>query len=133
MLNDEDLELLGKYNNELKEVVVRYKEVRKIYDNNVKKDIILSYFISHFATMVYFNLDTYEYDYDLIIEVVGNILYNNDAYLKFIDYCCAYGIHKNYTRIPNDLTGIELEYVISNDMIKYIFDWKKEQEKKKRM
>ena len=132
MLNKEDLVILDKYNHELKEVILRYKEVREMYKKHVTKDIILSFFISHFASMLYFKLDDYEYDYDLLIEAVDNIIFDNATYQKFIDYCCSYGLHKNFTRIPDDLTGIELEYIVSNDMLKYIFDWKKQEEKKKR-
>lgn len=130
MLNKKDMIILDKYNHELKEVVLKYKEAMVIYKKYVLNDVILSTMISHFSSMLYFYLDDYEHDYNLIIEIVYNIISN---YQNFIDYCCSLGIHKNFTRIINDFNGIELEYKVSNDMLNYYFNSKKENEKKKRM
>ena len=129
MLNKKDLMILDKYNHELKEVIMHYKEAMSFYKKYVVNDVILSTMISHFATILYFYLDDYEYNYNLITQITGNIIYN---YQAFIDYCCSLGIHKNFTRINSDLSGIELEYIVSNDMLKYLYDNNKELEKKKR-
>ena len=129
MLNKKDIDILDKYNHELKEVSLRYKEARKLYDKYVINDVILRAMLSHFATMIYFNLDDYDGDYDLIIEILYNII---SSYQEFIDYCCSLGIHKNFTRISNDLSGIEMEYIVSNDMLKHLYNSKKEEKKKRK-
>ncbi len=129
MLNKKDFMILDKYNHELKEIILKYKEARKIYDNYVINDIILSTMLSHFATILYFNLDDYECEYDLIIDILCNII---NRYQEFIDYCCSLNIHKNFTRISDDLKGIEQEYVVSKEMLKYLYDNKKQEEKIKR-
>lgn len=129
MLNRKDIMLLDKYNHELKEIIVKYREAEKIYKKYVRNDVILSTMLSHFATIMYFYIDEFEYDFDLLLEILYNII---DNYQAFIDYCCLFGIHKNFTRISDDLTGIEMEYIVGNDMLKYLFKNKKEREKVKR-
>lgn len=119
MLNKKDLIILDKYNHELTEIIKKYKEVMAIYKKYVINDVILNTMISHFSSMLYFNLDDYDKKYDLLMEIVINIINN---YQPFIDYCCSYGIHKNFTRINTDLKGIEMEYIISNDMLKYLYN-----------
>ncbi len=128
-LNKKDLMLLDKYNHELYEIVMRYKDIQKIYKQVVYGDVMLSSYISHLTAILYFSLDNYDFDYDLVKEVFIRLVNN---YQSFIDYCCKLGVQKNYTRINSDMFYIELEYVSSNNMLKYIYDEKKEEEKIKR-
>ena len=127
-LNKKELVVLDKYNHELTEIIKKYREVKAIYKQIVYNDVMLDSMISHFATMLYFKLDEYDYDYNLIMEVFERIV---NKYQEFIDYCCSLGIHKNYTRIEKDIDNIKLEYIIGNDMIKYVHDEKKEKIKRK--
>ena len=129
MLNRKDLFFLDKYTHELKEVIIKYKESMTIYRQWVINDIILSQMISHFASMFYFNIEDFDEYYDLIIELLARCISN---YQEFIDYCCSLGIHKNFTGINVDLIGIELEYITSYDMLKYIYNYLKNNEKVKR-
>ena len=120
-LNKKELGILDKYNHELTEIIKVYKNVQNIYKKVVYNDVMLSSMISHFASMLYFNLEDYDFDYNLVNEVFERILYN---YQEFIDYCCSMGIQKNYTRLENDISNIELEYIIGNEMLKYVYDSK---------
>ncbi len=129
MLKKKDLIILDKYNHELKEVIVKYKEVMNIYKRCVINDVMFGAMISHFAAMLYFNLDDYDFDYDLISDLSYDLINN---YQKFIDYCFNLGIHKNFTRIQEDLKGIEYEYAVSNEMLKYTYNNKKEEKIKRK-
>lgn len=128
-LNKKDLVILDKYNHELYEIVLKYKEIQNIYKQVVYGDVILSSYMSHLSSILYFRLDLYEYDYDLMKEVFVRLLNN---YQSFIDYCCKLGIQKNYTRIYNDMFYIELEYITSNNMLKYVYDEKKNEKIKRK-
>lgn len=127
-INKKDINLLDKYNHELKEIIVQYKECRRIYQQYVINDVILSEMSSHFASMLYFNLDDFDYNYGIIVDIMYNII---DNYKDFIDYCCSLNIHKNYTRICNDIRNIEKEYIVSYNMLKYLYDHRKEKIKRK--
>ena len=129
MLKKKDLVILDKYNHELVEIIKRYKQVQYIYKQCVVNDVILSTMISHFASMLYFNLEEFDYDYDLLTRIVSNIINN---YQKFIDYCCSLGLHKNFTRISTDLSGIEKEYSVSYDMMKYLYKNEKNEKIKRK-
>ena len=126
--NKRDLMLLDKYNPELKEVISKYKDSKRIYNQYVINDVILSEMSSHFASMLYFNLDEFEFDYGLINEIMYRIIEN---YQYFIDYCCSLDIHKNYTRENIDIKNIEKEYIVSYNMLKYLFENKKGKIKRK--
>ena len=128
-LKNKDLVVLDKYNHELTETVKEYKKVENIYKRIVYNDVMLSSMISHFASMLYFNLEEYNYEYGLIEEVFKRIVSN---YQEFIDYCCSMGIHRNYTRIQNDISNIELEYIIGNEMLKYVYENKEEKKIKRK-
>lgn len=128
-LKKKELEILDKYNHELTETVKEYKKVENIYKRIVYNDVMLSSMISHFASMLYFNLEEYDYEYGLIEEVFKRIVSN---YQEFIDYCCSMGIHRNYTRIQNDISNIELEYIIGNEMLKYVYENKEEKKIKRK-
>lgn len=129
MLNKKDLIILDKYNHELHEIIMKYKEIRKIYDRYVINDVILGTMSLHFATMLYFNLDDYDFEYNLISDLFIQLINN---YQQFIDYCCSLGIHKNFTRISDNLSGIEMEYIVSNDMLKYIYQKNKDEKIKRK-
>ena len=128
-LNKKDLSILDKYNHELKQIVTNYKECMNIYEKHVKNDVILDEFIAHFATILYFNLDEFNYDYDVLLEILIKIMEN---YYSFIDYCCSTGIHKNFTRINPSLESVGMEYKISYDMLKLFYDNKNKNTKIKR-
>ena len=52
-----ELEILEKYNKELKDVVEVYKEANRIYKNNLGNEIILGTMLGHITTMLYFKID----------------------------------------------------------------------------
>ena len=128
-LKNKDLMILDKYNHELKQIVVNYQDMQKIYKKYVINDVILDQMTSHFASMMYFNLDDFDYDYDILIEILERIILN---YQAFIDYCCTLGIHKNFTRLNQDMENIAMEYIVSYEMLKYFYKNKKEEKIKRK-
>ena len=129
-LNKKELLLLDKYNHELKEVIVKYKEAWSLYKRCVRNDILLRSMLSHFAVMLYFNSEEFEYNYDLLPIINENIIEN---YQAFIDYCCSYEIHKKYYRQDQDIAvDLDIEYIVSYDMLKYLYNYLKSDEKIKR-
>ena len=124
-LNNNEMKVLDKYNHELKQIIMNYKDMKKIYNNCVNKDILLNQMMSHFAVILYFNLERFDYDYDLLILLLEKLINN---YYEFVDYCYSHGIDKNYNILNNN---IEKEYKISYDMLNYIYN-NKNKEKIKR-
>lgn len=129
LLKNKELEVLDKYNHELKQVIINYKDMQRLYKRYVINDVILNQMTSHFASMLYFNLEEFDYDYDLLIELLEKCILN---YQSFIDYCCSLGIHKNFTRINNDIESIEMEYIIGYEMLKFIYNNKKAEKIKRK-
>ena len=118
-ITKKDLMIMDKYNHDLKEIIIHYKESERIYKKYVVNDILLDMMLSHFATMLYFNLEDFNYDYDILIDILYQII---DNYQGFIDYCCALKLHKNYTRLIVDSEMILKEYKASYDMLKFYYD-----------
>ena len=85
--------------------------------------------VSHFTSILYFKLDDYDYNYNILKELFQRLI---DNYQNFIDYCCSLGIHKNYNSFNTDMFNIELEYKISNDMLEYVYDSLKEEKIKRK-
>ena len=110
---------MDKYNHDLKEIIIHYKESERIYKKYVVNDILLDMMLSHFATMLYFNLEDFNYDYDVLIDILYQII---DNYQEFIDYCYVSRIHKNYTSLIVDNSMIIKEYKMSYDMLKFYYD-----------
>ena len=128
-LNKKDLAILSKYNNELVEIVKNYGEIQNLYKQVVYHDVILSSMVSHFTSILYFKLDDYDYNYNILKELFQRLI---DNYQNFIDYCCSLGIQKNYNSFNTDMFNIELEYKISNDMLEYVYDSLKEEKIKRK-
>ena len=128
-LNEKELCILGKYNNELKEIIIKYKEVVKIYKEYNCNDIMLSYIISHLASMLYFNLDRYNHDYNLIVEVFERIINNHQ---DFVNYCYQEKIDKNFNINSFNIEDTKNEYIISNKMLEYVYNEKKNEKIKRK-
>lgn len=128
MLNEKDLEILEDYNYELKELIVKYKEAMKKYYDSDENNIVLSTMISHFASLIYFYSNEYYNNYDLLVEIVERILNN---YQNFVKYCYDNNLDKNFMGFDSDLRGIEKEYIISNDILKYLHNSEKTKIKRK--
>ena len=129
-LKAKEINILDKYNHNLKEIVINYKEVLDIYKKIVYGDVMLSSMISHFATILYLNIEKYDYDYELLKNVFYKLIEN---YQTFIDYCCSLGLQKNYNKlIIEDLVNVELEYEIANNMLEYVYNEKLNEKKKRK-
>jgi len=120
-LNEDDLKLLKKYNEELFNVLICYKDILRKYENiDVEKTnfisdaIIINSTLSHLASMLYFCLDMYEYRYDLMDKVFERIINN---YQEYLFDCRNYDIYTDRTNLIFDPSNIYNEYVICKDML----------------
>ena len=120
-LNDNDLIVLDKFNHELTEIIRKYKEVSRLYKENECKDIMLGFIISHLASILYFNLDEFDHDYNLILEVFEKIIENHQ---EFVNYCYDEGIDKNFNINSFSVYDTKKEYIISNKMLEYVYNEK---------
>ena len=62
-----------------------------------------------------------------MLYVIGNIVRDNDAYLRYNAYCKIYGIYKENTQELDKFEGMGLEYILCNDILKFMFVHKKEE------
>ena len=123
LLNAEDLMILKKYNKELFEVVIRLKYlIEKYADNELLNklstldNMIIDTTLSHLGTVFYFDLASYDYDYDLIIKVFGKIM---NEYIDFAYICSINGIYKDITNFNPDSENIIKEYLLCKNMLEY--------------
>ena len=128
-LNDSELRILSKYNSELTEIIKKYKEVIKQYKEYNCSDIMLSYTISHLASMLYFNLDKYNHDYNLIVDVFERII---NSHQEFVNYCYQEEINKNFNINSFNIEDTKKEYIISNKMLEYVYNEKKNEKIKRK-
>ena len=85
---------------------------------------------SSFATILYFYSDEFEFNYDLLPIINENIIEN---YQEFINYCCSFDIQKKYYRQGYDIADdLDVEYIVSYEMLKYLYDYLKSDKKVKR-
>lgn len=126
--DQKDYFILNKYNNDLCEVLLRYKNLIEKYNDSVDKTlisdtIIINTTLSRLITMLYFGLKMYDYNYDLIDKVFDRIIKNYEGYL--LD-CYEYGIYqdvinRNYKDKQSsslfNLENVLNEYLICKDML----------------
>lgn len=120
-LNDNDFKLLKKYNEELFNILLCYKSIIKQYENIdventnfISDGIIINSTLSHLATMLYFCLEKYDYQYDLLEKVFKNIMNN---YQEYLFDCRNYGIYTDSVDLVFNPQNVYNEYVICKDML----------------
>lgn len=124
-LNEDDLKILEKYNNDLKEIIERYKNIINNYQSSdlckysgTADIIIVNTTITHLATMLYFGLSNYEYNYDLI-EKVSNKIFEN--YLDFMYECYTKDIYKDIVHMQFISENVLNEYIMCNELLQQEF------------
>ena len=116
---DIDYQTIHKYNNDLYEIVTRfnivmnYIEETNLFTYGSNKDrLLLNGIFSHLATLMYFSLDKYDNDYNLLNDAYEEILSN---IINFLVICDDYQIFQDL--IPNDEQEILREYKLAMDIL----------------
>ncbi len=117
-----DLETLTKYNSELKDLIISYRNCFNIYREKIGNDLILHTFLSHIIGIYYFKQDAYERK-DEILEEITYLL--SDNYQDLINYCINEGIIDNFSNLELDSIKLKKEYLCSNSILEYFYNNKK--------
>ncbi len=126
--NNDDLELLNKYNHNFVKLILYYKTAIDINRTSINDKLILNTMISHFCTMFYFNQEKLENKYDIIISLTKNIIKN---YQDFINYCYNEKIMDNFSQLYVELDKVQKEYIISYQMLEFYFNNFNKEEKRR--
>ena len=119
--NQEDLKVLNKYNHELAEISMIYRNYEEL-----GKDNDINIIISHIIGLFYFKLDLYNIDLIVLEKIIHNIV-DNDK--EVIDYLKNEEILSNLNSLNPDSEKLNKEYEISGKIIDLIFS--KEEIKRK--
>ncbi len=120
-LNDDDYEKLKNYNEELNDLLQVYKKIIKEYEESdfykysgVNDKLFINNILSHLKTMLYLNLEYFNYDYNLLDKVFNRIINDYD------DFSFEYQVYSQYVDSleKGDLKVILNEYNICFNMLK---------------
>ena len=121
-LDDNELEIVKKYNLELYELVKNYKLVINDYENSdlykyssLNDKLVINTTLSHLKTMLYFNLSMFEYKYELVKKVFNNIISN---YVDYLYECSQYDIYSDSINLRINPKNVLNEYKLCFDLIK---------------
>lgn len=81
--------------------------------------MIINSTLSHLTTILYFCLDKYDYQYDLLEKVFQNIMNN---YQEYLFDCRNYGIYTDSVDLVFNPQNVYNEYVICKDMLDREFE-----------
>ena len=106
-LQEVDLKILGKYNDELANVIRKFQEIIDIFEfsdlcryGNISDNKIITSTLSHLAVILYLSLDNYDYEYDLLERVFVNIISNYTEFL-YDTRASLYFVEDNKLEINN--------------------------------
>jgi hypothetical protein len=80
--------------------------------------MIIDNTLLHLTTLLYLNLDEFDYDYDLLVKVFNKII---DNYIDFAFVCSINEIYKDIDNLNPDNENIINEYLLCKDILKCEF------------
>ena len=114
---------LDKINNVFANVAIKYLNMKDKLDRSdysLQDMYILSNVLERIITMVYINIDSYDYDYEIIKDCMEEIENNIIEYfLYFIEnqlWCIDYGL------TPKSLGGFKSEFIVIGNIVNKIYD-----------
>lgn len=138
-LTEKDLNTIGIYNKELENIIKVAIKVEKIYKRHVINDQILRYIILHMEALLYMRLEDYDFDYNILLFFIGNIVNNPDIYQNLIALCVQKGITKDSIMFAMEALGDDLSsnyvlieakvYKLANEILQRFYERSKEKEK----
>ena len=117
-LTKQELDILRKYNKELANIVNVAIDVERIYRKHLKNNQIVKYIKEHMEALLYVRLEEYDFNYDILLYFIGNVVNSPAIYNAFMATCVQKGIDRSSTRSIGDIIkGYILE---TNDLIEGI-------------
>ena len=120
-ISENDLVLLKKYNNELYEIIIRYKAIIEKYRGNGSLDnvgitnaMIIDNTLTHLATILYFYSSEFQYKYDLLTSLFEKIINDLPGYLY---QCYTYGIYQDRFGMIFNPENVLNEYVLCKKLL----------------
>lgn len=120
-LNDMELLIIKKYNEELYNVIMIYKNICNKYqekctidNSSIVDNIIIDTTLSHLVTMFYLCLNMYDYQYDLLEKAFDSIINN---YQEYLYRCRVYDIFSDKINLVFNPTNIYNEYAICKEIL----------------
>jgi len=121
--NYNNFNYLNKYNNSFANIAIRFQNLKEKLLNKDYKIIdmyILSNVLEIIATIVYINIDDYNYDYDLINRCMEEI---EEKILSYFAYFASQGLWVVDVGItPKSIGGYKKEFIVIGNIVNNIYN-----------